>query len=50
MQNTLERSNVNALDCMVSMIESQRALQSAAEVLKIYDQLMSKAANDIARI
>lgn len=49
-QGTIEQSNVDSIDEMVSMMESQRALQSAAQVLKIYDQLMSKAVNDIGQI
>jgi len=46
----LERSNVNAMDEMVAMITSQRALQSASQILKMYDMIMSKAANDIGRL
>ncbi|MCL1982142.1 MAG: flagellar hook-basal body protein [Clostridiales bacterium] len=46
----LERSNASAMDEIVAMITSQRALQSAGEVLRMYDQLMQKAANDIGRI
>ena len=49
-QGYIEQSNVNSVDEMVSMMESQRALQSAAQVLKIYDQLMSKAVNNIGQI
>jgi len=47
---TLERSNVIAMDEMVAMMTSQRALQSSSAVLKMYDMLMQKAANDIGRI
>ena len=46
----LERSNASAMDEVVAMITSQRALQSASQVLKMYDLIMSKAANEIARI
>lgn len=46
----LERSNVTAIDEMVAMIQSQRALQSASQILKMYDQLMDSAANNIGRI
>lgn len=49
-QGTIEQSNVNSVEEMVSMMESQRALQSAAQVLKIYDQIMNKAVNDIGQI
>lgn len=47
---TVERSNVDLVQQMVEMITSQRALQSAAQVSKMYDQLMSKATNDLGRI
>jgi len=46
----LERSNVSSIDEMVAMMTSQRALQSASEILKMYDNIMSKAANDIGRV
>lgn len=47
---TLERSNVNLVQQMVEMMSSQRALQSAAQMSKMYDQLMGKAANDVGRL
>lgn len=43
MQGTLERSNVQAMDEMMDMMSSQRAFQSASQIAKAYDQLMSKA-------
>lgn len=46
---TLEKSNVDMLDEMTSMMSSQRALQSAAQVLRMYDQIMSKSATDVGR-
>lgn len=46
----LERSNVDMVEEMTSMITSQRALQSAAQVLKMYDQIMSKAATEVGRL
>lgn len=46
----LERSNVELADQMVKMISTQRALQSAAQLSKIYDALMSKAVNDVGRL
>lgn len=46
----LERSNVDMMEEMTSMITAQRALQSAAQVLKMYDQVMSKAASDVGRL
>ena len=35
---------------MTAMMTSQRALQSAAQVLKMYDQVMSKASGDVGRL
>lgn len=46
----LERSNVDMVEEMTNMMSSQRALQSAAQVLKMYDQVMSKAASDVGRL
>jgi len=47
---SIERSNLDAVDEMVNMMSSQRASQSAAQVLKMYDQLMSKIVSDIGRV
>lgn len=47
---SLENSNVDMVEEMTSMMTSQRALQSAAQVLKMYDQIMSKAATDVGRL
>lgn len=46
----VERSNVDLVQQMVAMISSQRALQSAAQVSKMYDQLMTKASTDLGRL
>ena len=46
----LERSNVDMVEEMTSMMTAQRALQSAAQVLKMYDQIMSKAATEVGRL
>lgn len=46
----LERSNMDPIDEMTSMITSQRASQSAAQVLKMYDQLIGKIVTDIGRV
>lgn len=34
---------------MTEMITYQRALQSAAQITKMYDSLMTKATNDVGR-
>lgn len=47
---SIERSNVQASDEVVAMMTSQRSLQSASQMIKIYDAIMNKAANDIGRI
>ena len=46
----VERSNVDMVREMVNMITAQRALQSAAEMSKIYDQVISHITNDIGRL
>ena len=45
----LERSNSDMIKQMTEMITYQRALQSAAQVTKMYDQLMTKATSDVGR-
>ena len=47
---TVERSNVDMVEELTNMMSSQRALQSAAQVLKMYDQVMSKSATDVGRL
>ena len=46
----VERSNVNMVEEMVLMISSQRALQSAAQMSKSYDAVMSKATTELGRM
>lgn len=46
----LERSNVDMIRQMTEMITCQRALQSAATVTKMYDEVMGHAASDIGRM
>lgn len=46
----LEKSNVDMVEEMTAMMSSQRALQSAAQMLKMYDQIMSKSSTDIGRL
>ncbi len=45
----LERSNSDMVKQMTEMITYQRALQSAAQVTKMYDQVMTKATSDVGR-
>lgn len=46
----LERSNVDMIQQMTEMLTCQRALQSAATVTKMYDEVMGHAASDIGRM
>ena len=50
MWKTLEKSNVDMVNEMTAMMSSQRALQSAAQALKMYDQVMSKSVSDVGRL
>lgn len=47
---TVERSNIDLVQQMVDMISSQRSLQSASQVSKMYDQIMTKATNELGRL
>ena len=47
---TIERSNVNMIQEMINMMSAQRALQSAAQMSKIYDQVITKATSEIGRL
>lgn len=46
----LEKSNVSLVDEMTNMMASQRALQSAAQMLKMYDSIMAKSSSDVGRL
>ncbi len=48
-QKALEGSNVNAVKQMTEMMSSSRTLQSSAQILTMYDELMSKIVNNIGR-
>ena len=47
---TQERSNIDLIQQMTGMMTAQRAFQSAAEVSKMYDQLMTKAATNLGNV
>lgn len=47
---TVEGSNVDSIQQMVSMMSSQRNIQSAAQVMKMYDQLIGKAVTEIGKL
>jgi len=46
----VERSNVSMVEEMVLMMTSQRALQSAAQMSKIYDAVMTKDTTELGRL
>ncbi len=46
----LERSNVDWVYEMSAMISTQRAYQSAAEAIRIYDNVMRKATEDVGQL
>lgn len=47
---TQEQPNLDLIQQMTGMITAQRAFQSAAEVSRMYDQLMTKAATNLGNI
>ncbi len=46
----VERANIDLVQQMTSMITAERAYQSAAEVTKIYDDVMKKSTEDVGRL
>ena len=48
-QSMLERSNVTLSDEMVEMMRAQRQVESGAQLLRAYDQLLSSAATTFGR-
>lgn len=50
LQGMLERSNVEWVREMADMMSVQRAYQSAAEVIKIYDEVMNRATSEVGRL
>lgn len=49
MNTTLELSNATPAEEMQNMMTTQRSFQSASQMLKIYDGVMTKAVTEIAR-
>lgn len=49
-QGFLEKSNVNPIDEMVSMIDMFRGFESDQKVINAYDQIMQKASNELGKI
>lgn len=46
----LEQSNADMISQMTEMMSSQRALQSAAQMLKMYDSVIEKAVTDVGNV
>ncbi|MGI6112120.1 MAG: flagellar basal body rod C-terminal domain-containing protein, partial [Bilifractor sp.] len=46
----LETSNVDMIDEMTDMISAERAYQGAAQMLKMYDNVLDQASNTVGRI
>lgn len=47
---SIEYSNVNAADELTTMMVSQRNIQSASQILKMYDQMSNLAVNQIGKV
>lgn len=47
---SLENSNVDMVSEMTSMISAQRAYQSSAQMLKMYDTILNASANTVGRL
>ncbi|MEA4932520.1 MAG: flagellar hook-basal body protein [Lawsonibacter sp.] len=46
----IEHSNVDLIQQMAAMITTQRAYQSAAQMTKMYDQVLSKVTTEVGRL
>ena len=46
----LERSNTDMIQQLTEMISTQRAYQSAAEVIKIYDEVIQRATTSVGQL
>ncbi len=49
-QKYVERANIDMVQQMTSMITAERAYQSAAELTKIYDDVMRKSTEEVGRL
>lgn len=50
LQQTVERSNVNMSEEMARMISTQRSLQSASQLVKMYDEMSSEANSRLSSV
>jgi flagellar basal-body rod protein FlgF len=49
-QGTIEGSNVNAVDCLIQLIVSQRAYEAAAKAVDMFNQSMTHVSGELGRI
>jgi flagellar basal-body rod protein FlgG len=49
-QGALEGSNVNTISEMVQMIEASRYFEACTKVIRGFDDMAGKAANDLGRV
>jgi flagellar basal-body rod protein FlgF len=50
MQNYIERSNVDYAQAQVELMAAARAYEANAQIIKYYDQSLSKAVNEIGKV
>ena len=50
LQGMTERANVDLVQQMTEMISSQRAYQSAAEIIQIYDDVINRVTTEVGRV
>ena len=50
LQKIVERSNVNMSEEMTRMIATQRSLQSASQIVKMYDEMSNEANNRLSNV
>lgn len=49
-QGYIEKSNVNTIEEMVSMISTMRSYEANQKLVKAHDDMLQKAANDVGRV
>ena len=49
-QGALEASNVNLMEEMVQLIDSQRTLESCTRMIQVNDELNAKAVNELGKL
>jgi flagellar basal-body rod protein FlgG len=49
-QGTIERSNVNPVRELSSMITAEREFQTLQQVIRTFDQIAQRTVSDIARV